>query len=147
MGPGKTTYEFSVTFRLACYQQAGRVWSGGKGTENTLALAENVYVVLPTPGVDLIKLFCVNLLALLLKLYLFTTQISNGNINKMVQLKKSVSKFTPEKFYEIDPSPVILNFCKTGVFYSSNSQLSILYTDIVINHTIFTLVRLIFGSN
>ncbi len=48
-GPGKTTYAFSVTFRLACYQQAGRVWSGGKGTENTLALAENVYVVLPTP--------------------------------------------------------------------------------------------------
>jgi hypothetical protein len=50
MGPGKTTYVFSVTFCLACYQQAGRVWSGGKGTENTLALAENVYVVLPTPG-------------------------------------------------------------------------------------------------
>ncbi len=48
-GPGKTTYVFSVTFRLACYQQAGRVWSGGKGTENTLALEENVYVVLPTP--------------------------------------------------------------------------------------------------
>ncbi len=36
-------------FHLVCYQQAGRVWSGGKGTENTLALAENVYVVLPTP--------------------------------------------------------------------------------------------------
>ncbi len=48
-GPGKTTYAFSVTFRLACYQQAGRVWSGGKGTKNMLALAENVYVVLPTP--------------------------------------------------------------------------------------------------
>ncbi len=48
-GPGKTTYAFSVMFRLACYQQAGRVWSGGKGTENMLALAENVYVVLPTP--------------------------------------------------------------------------------------------------
>ncbi len=48
-GPGKTKYAFSVMFRLACYQQAGRVWSGGKGTENTLALAENVYVVLPTP--------------------------------------------------------------------------------------------------
>jgi hypothetical protein len=49
MGPGKTTYAFSVTFHLAYYQQAGRVWSGGKGTESTLALAENVYVVLPTP--------------------------------------------------------------------------------------------------
>ncbi len=49
-GPGKTTYAFSVMFRLACYQQAGRVWSGRKGTENTLALAENVYVVLSTPG-------------------------------------------------------------------------------------------------
>jgi hypothetical protein len=49
-GPGKTTYAFSVTFRLACYQQAGRVWSGGKGTENMLVLAENVYVVLPTPN-------------------------------------------------------------------------------------------------
>jgi hypothetical protein len=48
-GPGKTAYAFSVTFRLACYQQAGRVWSGRKGMENTLALAENVYVVLPTP--------------------------------------------------------------------------------------------------
>ncbi len=48
-GPGKTTYPFSVTFRLACYQQAGRVWSGRKGTETMLALAENVYVVLPTP--------------------------------------------------------------------------------------------------
>jgi hypothetical protein len=48
-GPGKTTYVFSVTFHLACYQQAGRVWSGRKGTENMLALAENVYIVLPTP--------------------------------------------------------------------------------------------------
>ncbi len=52
MGPGKTTYAFSVTFHLACYQQAGRVWSGRKGMENTLALAENVYVVLPTPVND-----------------------------------------------------------------------------------------------
>ncbi len=48
-GPGKTMYAFSVMFRLAYYQQAGRVWSGGKGMENTLALAENVYVVFPTP--------------------------------------------------------------------------------------------------
>ncbi len=48
-GFGKTTYAFSVMFHLACYQQAGRVWSGGKGTVNMLALAESVYVVLPTP--------------------------------------------------------------------------------------------------
>jgi hypothetical protein len=48
-GPGKTTYTFSVTFRfllpppgrLACYQQAGE-------TESSLALAENVYVILST---------------------------------------------------------------------------------------------------
>jgi hypothetical protein len=51
-GPGKTTYAFSVTFRLACYQQAERVWSGGKGTKNTLALVDNVYVVFPIPFRD-----------------------------------------------------------------------------------------------
>jgi hypothetical protein len=60
LGPGKTTYAFSVMFRLACYQQVGRVWSGVKGTENTLALAENVYVVLPTPHVFCNKLFSLN---------------------------------------------------------------------------------------
>ncbi len=58
MGPGKTTYMFSVTFRsgrLACYQQAGVGGSGGEGvgqvveTESTLALEENVYVNLPRP--------------------------------------------------------------------------------------------------
>jgi hypothetical protein len=39
---------FLLIFRLACYQQAG---GGGQAaeTESTLALAENVYVNLPTP--------------------------------------------------------------------------------------------------
>jgi hypothetical protein len=56
MGPGKTTYTLSVTFRfpltpghLAWYQQAGRGWDQAAETESTLALAENVYVNLPRP--------------------------------------------------------------------------------------------------
>ncbi len=69
MGLGKTTYTFSITFRfpqrsafrschLACYQQAG---GGGQAeTESSLALAENVYVILPTPLFYNSKSACIN---------------------------------------------------------------------------------------
>jgi hypothetical protein len=56
------------------------------------------------PGVDLIKLFAVNLLTLFCKLDLFIKmpQILLMFI-KWSSLHKSVSKFTPKMFYEIDP--------------------------------------------
>ncbi len=57
----------------------------------------------PNTGVDLIKIFGVNLLILFWKLCLSTTQKNAGNINTMVWLTKSVSKFKPKKFYEIWP--------------------------------------------
>jgi hypothetical protein len=56
------------------------------------------------PGVDLIKLFWSNLLTLLYKLDHF---INISNIYcifmKRSSLQNRVSKFTPKKFYEIDP--------------------------------------------
>ncbi len=42
---------FLLIFRLACYQQAAE-------TESTLALAENVYVNLPTPAFPTLSNVC-----------------------------------------------------------------------------------------
>jgi hypothetical protein len=52
LGPGKTTYTFLVTFRFPL--RPFSVLPAGRGgdqaeTESSLALAENVYVILPTP--------------------------------------------------------------------------------------------------
>ncbi len=63
-----------------------------------------------TPGVDLIKLLGVNLLTLLCKLDHFIN-ISNiyGIFMKRSSLQNRLSKFTPKKFYEIDPR---LSLCR-----------------------------------
>ncbi len=56
MGPGKTTYTFSVTFRFPL-RLFSMLLAGGGGQaaemESSLALAENVYVILPTPQDDI----------------------------------------------------------------------------------------------
>ncbi len=52
-GPGKTMYTFSATFRFLLRPFSVLPAGGGGGgqaeTESLLALAENVYVILPTP--------------------------------------------------------------------------------------------------
>ncbi len=54
-------------------------------------------------GVDLIKHFWINLLALFCKLVHFIAMQQNCLFIKWPSLLKSRSKFTPKKFYEIDP--------------------------------------------
>jgi hypothetical protein len=52
LGPGKTTYTFSLTFRFLP-RPFSVLPAGGGGDqaemESSLALAENVYVILPRP--------------------------------------------------------------------------------------------------
>jgi len=56
------------------------------------------------PRVNLIKVVWVNLLTLRRKLDIFIAMQQNSFVNKMILLIKRKSKFTPKKFYEIDPS-------------------------------------------
>ncbi len=54
-GPGKTTYTFSVTlcFQLRPFSVLPAGGGGGGGqteTESSLALVENIYIILPTPN-------------------------------------------------------------------------------------------------
>jgi hypothetical protein len=63
------------------------------------------------PGVDLIKIFAVNLLTLFCKLDLFI--IANNNCLSAVKissLQTKASKFTLKKFYEIDSCIIKLNY-------------------------------------
>ncbi len=64
---------------------------------------------------DLIKLFSVNLLTLF-KSFIFSQdrKIMNALI-KWSSLQKSVIKFTPKKFYEIDPRIIMLGMFTFGV--------------------------------
>jgi hypothetical protein len=56
------------------------------------------------PGVNLIKFFCVNLLTLFCKLDHFITIHNIYDIAmKRYSIQNRVRKFTPKKFYEIDP--------------------------------------------
>ncbi len=55
------------------------------------------------PGVDLIKLFCVNVFTLFLS-YIFSKHRKIMSTWKQwSSLQKSVSKFTPKKFHEVNP--------------------------------------------
>ncbi len=51
LGPGKTTYTFSLTFRFLLRPFSVLPAGGGDQAEmeSSLALAENVYVILPHP--------------------------------------------------------------------------------------------------
>jgi hypothetical protein len=53
-------------------------------------------------GANRIKLFCCKFTRSFLKA-LFTQHRKNGYIDALVYLTKSMCKFTPKKFYEIDP--------------------------------------------
>jgi len=62
-GPGKTTYTFFVTFRFPLRLFSVLPAGGGGGQaemESLLALAENVYVILPTPLFYNSKSACIN---------------------------------------------------------------------------------------